>query len=270
MQQYEMPSETAGLHKLLYEAYKKKGAFEKALQAHELYTMITDSISNLETKKTILELEKKYNREQDAREIAVLKQSVLQEEARNRYYIIAALVALIVLLMVLVLFYLRRRSARFREELARKENEKLKATNDLRNKELVSKALQIANMNETVSNISDKIKEVTPSLNKMQREAIIAAIREFELSVPEQAWAEFETRFEQVHEDFYNQLKVDFPQLSPTEIKICSFLRLNLSTKEISALTNRGVGTIDNARSSIRRKLNLGQDDNLTTFLLNL
>ncbi|MCF8365988.1 MAG: LuxR C-terminal-related transcriptional regulator [Bacteroidales bacterium] len=58
------------------------------------------------------------------------------------------------------------------------------------------------------------------------------------------------------------------PELSPTEIKICSLIRLSMTSKDISILTNRSIRTVESTRSSIRKKLNLGSDTSLSGYLL--
>ena len=91
-----------------------------------------------------------------------------------------------------------------------------------------------------------------------------------ENGLPEELWDDFRLRFEKVNDEFHQSLLKLAPDLTPVEIKIASFLRLNLSSKEISKLTNRSAGTISNTRSSLRKKLNLEEEDNLVSFLISL
>jgi hypothetical protein len=84
-------------------------------------------------------------------------------------------------------------------------------------------------------------------------------------------WKEFECRFQQVHEQFYKTLTERFPDLTPSERRLCAFLKLNMTTKEISAMTRQNAKSIDVARTRLRKKLNLtGTDQNLITFLVTL
>jgi DNA-binding CsgD family transcriptional regulator len=70
-------------------------------------------------------------------------------------------------------------------------------------------------------------------------------------------WKEFEIRFNQVQHDFYSKLSSKFPDLSANEKRLCAFLKLNISTREISALTGQSQKSIDIARNRLRKKLNL-------------
>jgi DNA-binding CsgD family transcriptional regulator len=69
------------------------------------------------------------------------------------------------------------------------------------------------------------------------------------------------------HADFYSRLSKEFPELSPNEMKLCAFLKLNLSSKEISQITLKNEHSIKIARYRLRLRLGLSRKDNLVMFL---
>jgi DNA-binding CsgD family transcriptional regulator len=79
---------------------------------------------------------------------------------------------------------------------------------------------------------------------------------------------DFETRISTSNEDFYQKLLGTYPDMKPSELKLCSYLRLNLSTKELAEILNKSVRTIENTRFSIRKKMGLGPEDNLIGRLI--
>jgi DNA-binding CsgD family transcriptional regulator len=83
----------------------------------------------------------------------------------------------------------------------------------------------------------------------------------------ETSWKEFEYRFSKVHESFYETLDNKFPELTQTERKVCAMLKLNMSSKEIAAITMTHHESVDTTRSRIRKKLGLEKDENLSEFL---
>ena len=84
----------------------------------------------------------------------------------------------------------------------------------------------------------------------------------------DEIWEEFEVRFKQVYSTFYEKLRIDFPDLTPSELKLCALLRLNLSTKEICELSGQRPSSLDVARYRLRKKLGLSNSPvNLVTFL---
>ncbi|MCF8365970.1 MAG: tetratricopeptide repeat protein [Bacteroidales bacterium] len=265
---YKLPEADARLSAWMSEAFKQTGVYDSALYYFEKYEHINDSISGQKTKDKVLELEKKYQSERKAREIAELQKNVSEEKSRNKIFIIALVFVVVLSLFTGLLLIFRRRAAILKEKLTLQENMELKNTMELRNQELVSKALMVSNLNEHLGKINHLILQIKPSLNAEAVEKLEILVRDLEVSLPDQAWREFETRFDQVHQGFFNRLTAQFPELSPTELKISSLLRLNMSTKDIALLTNRSIGTVDNIRSSIRKKLKLDAEANLTCFLL--
>ncbi len=95
-------------------------------------------------------------------------------------------------------------------------------------------------------------------------------IRELQSFTDIDTWKEFELRFQEVHSDFYTKLNDSFPNLTNNEKKLCAFLRLNMTTKEISAITYQSITSITVARSRLRKKIGIDKDENLVSFLESL
>jgi tetratricopeptide (TPR) repeat protein/DNA-binding CsgD family transcriptional regulator len=269
LSRYNLPSMEATVSAWISKAFKGTGVYDSALYYFELYEHINDSISGIKTRETVLELEKKYQSERKAREIAELQQSVSAEKSRSRLFISALIFVAIMFVLTGFLLTYRRHVAILRAKLISSENETLRNTMELRNQELVSKALMVSNLNEQLEKINGHVQQIKTSLDPETTRKLDIMVKDLEITLPDHAWQEFETRFEMVHQGFFNRLLEQYPGLTPTELKICSLLRLNMSTKDIALLTNRSIGTVDNIRSSIRKKLNLDADANLTCFLLN-
>jgi tetratricopeptide (TPR) repeat protein/DNA-binding CsgD family transcriptional regulator len=83
----------------------------------------------------------------------------------------------------------------------------------------------------------------------------------------EQDWQTFERHFHQLHQGFIQRLAEACPALTPTELKICSLLKTNCSTKEIAGILCISRHTVDGHRAQVRRKLALSAEENLTAFL---
>jgi DNA-binding CsgD family transcriptional regulator len=81
-------------------------------------------------------------------------------------------------------------------------------------------------------------------------------------------WELFEIHLEQVHEDFLNRLREKHTDLSAKELKLSAYLRMNMSSKEISALMNISVRAVENNRYKLRKKLNLDGKDNLIDYIM--
>ncbi|HEY9123012.1 MAG TPA: response regulator [Bacteroidales bacterium] len=134
-------------------------------------------------------------------------------------------------------------------------------------KELVSTAMRLMQY----STMNNKLLEDLEILDKHTDEEGKKLIAEFKskynIKVYNSMWEEFETRFGQVYEDFYHRLVKLHPELTPNEKKLCALLKLNLSSKDIAALTLQDAKSVDMARYRLRKKLGLQQEDSLVEYL---
>lgn len=156
------------------------------------------------------------------------------------------------------------------QQIHKQEILQLQTELDFKNKELTTKAMFIIQKDEVITKAIERLNSITfsdlPDIKKQIRD-LSAELR---LNLNNNRWNEFEALFEKVHKNFYQRLKIQFAKLTPNEIKICAFIRLNLSTKDICALTNQSVKSIEVARTRLRKKLNLNTSENLTSFILNI
>jgi len=122
---------------------------------------------------------------------------------------------------------------------------------------------------ELLNKIKDEIvkvkeePEVDQQTKKIRR--IIKLIDE-QLEVNDD-WERFSLYFDKVNNDFLRILKDNFPLLTPTDLKLCAYLRLNISTKAIADLLNLSIRGVESSRYRLRKKLDLSNDVTLFDFL---
>jgi DNA-binding CsgD family transcriptional regulator len=80
----------------------------------------------------------------------------------------------------------------------------------------------------------------------------------------------FDVNFEKINYDFYEKLKSIDSSLTKNELRLCSFVKMNLTNKEIAPLLNISTRGVENARYKIRKKPNVQQDVNFTFYLNDL
>lgn len=140
---------------------------------------------------------------------------------------------------------------------------------ELKSKELFAETLK----NQSVANVKNEIKQNLELILKNKTIDALEIKEQIKILGKNDSSAildEFEARFNGVHAHFYQKLKEIAPDLTPHELRLSALIRLNISSKEIAALTNRTVGTVDNTRSIIRRKLGIDESQNLQDFILKL
>ena len=93
-------------------------------------------------------------------------------------------------------------------------------------------------------------------------------LNELKDELVEAVWIEFEKKVTNTHEIFFINLLNDHPDLSSSELKICALVRLNMSSKEMAAVMHQTPASIDVARSRLRKKLNMSNEENLLLKLM--
>ena len=162
-------------------------------------------------------------------------------------------------------------SRKSEEEINRLRNEKLQAEVEHKNRELASQTMNIITKNEFITSIKDNLSSI--SKKSKSREVIgelQKIMRDIERNIDvDSDWEHFQYHFDQVHGNFSHRLRSSYPGLSPQEVKLSTYLRLNLSTKEIAQLLNISVRGVEIGRYRLRKKLGLNREENLTDFMLN-
>ncbi|MDU8885888.1 LuxR C-terminal-related transcriptional regulator [Yeosuana sp. MJ-SS3] len=205
-----------------------------------------------------------------------------------------ALLYLIVILAVSILIFtlhkrkiskeqqlLEQRFQREQEEILKQKNienekkimqlktESLENEVKLKSKQLANTAMALVNKNESMLEIKNELLQNKDSFGNYW--SFKKLLKKVDNSIGHQdEWEVFEYNFNQVHEEFFNQLKSDYPHLTHKDLKICAYIKMNLLTKEIAPLMNISVRGVETHRYRLKRKLNLENDKSLTDFLRNI
>jgi len=133
---------------------------------------------------------------------------------------------------------------------------------------LTSYAIRLAEMNEFLLDTVAKL-QVSKSESPSILEIIDDVKNNFSAKIVSSAMKQFDEHFLNVHADFDKNLLKKHPDISPAEMKLASFLRLNLNTKEISAILHQTLDSVRVSRTRLRKKLSLDSETNLTSYLMN-
>ncbi|MCK5338203.1 MAG: tetratricopeptide repeat protein [Bacteroidales bacterium] len=275
-----LPSAVISLE-YLKQIYEGRKDFEKAFAYQAQFLAINDSLMNQEKLRAISQLEMQDKFDTRVRE-SQHRQEKTEAEQRKKEIIYLLITAASVLgILILVLIYFLQRSKMKRQMLeTRKNNLEVKGLEleninlerelEFRTKELTTNVMYMARTSEFITRISEKLLRSKMYFTQDNQEVINKVITELQSYIDQDTWAEFEIRFQQVHNDFYTKLNELHPDLTANEKKLCAFLRLNMTTKEISAITYQSVNSIIVARSRLRKKLGIDRDENLVSYLENL
>ena len=163
--------------------------------------------------------------------------------------------------------------AKKEKEILEKENQRiaeqnsmLKKTVEIKNKELVSRAMFLAEHVEKNNFLAKKLESFENFIDSNMIRELKNIVNNLKTS-DDSHWEEFQIRFNLVHQDFYSNIKKDFPDLTTGELKLAALIKLQLSSKEISILTNTTKAGIEVSRSRLRKKLQMDKKDNMFDFL---
>ncbi|MBT3209723.1 MAG: tetratricopeptide repeat protein [Bacteroidetes bacterium] len=252
----------------LSEVFEKTGVLDSSLHYFKKQAELEKQIEEKVNTENFNKLLVSYETEKKEREIEVLKFEKKNQNSVQNFLILSMAFLMVVLFFVIVNFWQRRKYLSQKRISAEKETENFKNRLEFRNKELTTNAIHLVNLNNLSQTIILKIKECLLHIDKTGAQKLKEIIKEIEFNIQQDAWNEFETRFEKVHNDFYVKLDKKHSGLTPTEIKTCAFLRLNMSSKEVALLTNKSVRTVEKLRANIRKKMRLNTETNLVNYLM--
>ena len=132
--------------------------------------------------------------------------------------------------------------------------------------------VEAAPTDELLQKISSEIVELKDSSGKRLTGEQLRRIQKVidDGMTDERDWNLFEDSFNEAHESFFKKLKAQHPDLVPNDLKLCAYLRMNMSSKEMASLLNISLRGVEIRRYRLRKKLNLMHDKNLVEFLMEL
>lgn len=196
--------------------------------------------------------------------------------------VVAFLVYFLIIIAGLVIFRRRiiartrqkesRESEEKERELIELRNEKLQAELSFKSNELASSTMSIIKKNEFLMNVKEMLNNQKMELGSRYPDKYYdKLVQKIDDNMTSQEdWKVFEANFDRAHEQFMKTLKDNYRDLTPSDLRLCAFLRMNLASKEIAPLLGISVRGVENHRYRLRKKLNLDADGNLTDFIIRL
>lgn len=203
-----------------------------------------------------------------------IKQAKENTVLQKRITLISVAALSVLLLLITYILLLSRKKEKMKKQLKEIENRELTLQNNqfqmelnLKNRELTSNTLIITEKNQTLKTLIHEI-ELLGKEGKLPHEeenALKKKIREHLDQRDE--WQYFKIHFENVNPNFFTKLKEKFPSLSANDLRLCAYIRIGMSTKEIAQMLSVLPDTVITTRYRMRKKMELEQDTSLEDFL---
>ncbi|MBQ3739334.1 MAG: tetratricopeptide repeat protein [Bacteroidales bacterium] len=213
---------------------------------------LTDTLFSRESRDKVIE--QQYQQQALTKEMEFRLQ---QMAARQKLFVTILVTILLVIAIVFVSGIIIRKRKR--------KTEQLSAELDLRNREITSKSIGRMQSNEILNDVIEKLNEME---RHPENNVLPGVIRDLKSLVSTETKKDFDIHFVQMNPDFYQKLLADYPKLTQNELRLCAFIKSNLSIKEIAALNGISADSVKTARKRLRKSLNLtGEDMSLLEFL---
>ena len=154
----------------------------------------------------------------------------------------------------------------------RLRNEKLRATMKFKEKELANSTMGIIQKNKFMALVKSDLQKINmDTSNPSVKSRIKTLVKRIDKDIDnEKQWKVFEVHFEQVHEEFLKRLQQSYPGLGPKDLKLCAYIRMNMSSKEIASLMNISIRGVEISRYRLRKKMELNRSANLSELLMKI
>jgi len=168
--------------------------------------------------------------------------------------------------------YLKKEAEANEKQIIKLQTEKLQAELKSKNRELASSAMSLVYKNELLQKLSEEMTKLKDGTGKKLEDDQLRKIQKVidEGMNDERDWNLFETSFNEAHGSFFKKLKTNHPDLVPNDLKLCAYLHMNMSSKEMASLLNISLRGVEIRRYRLRKKLNIPHDKNLAEFFMEL
>jgi hypothetical protein len=154
-------------------------------------------------------------------------------------------------------------------EIVALRNEKLETEVNFKNKELATTTMHLVQRGKLLGKIKEGLMLIKDADLVNKHEELIKVLKLInEAERSDLDWDHFAIHFDQVHSNFLTKLKTKFPDLSANDLKMCAYLKMNLSSKEIAQLLSITIRAVEVSRYRLRKKLNLPQTINLFDYII--
>lgn len=252
------PDITAEVLRYYADIYYNRGDYKLSSDYAFEYQRYSDSLNKKSNFENLLRLKFEYDYKQQ-------QAAVKSKQNRTVMIYIGVVVVLLFLLLLLWALYMRQRLKIKNIELG---SVRLELELEHRNKEIATKMLYLQQKNDLILDIAEKLTKSKYNFKSQNIPLIEEIVRTLTSSTKDSSWEEFEMRFENVHVDFFKRLNGIYPNLTLNEKRLCAYLRLNMTSKDIAVLTNTTASSVDQARFRLRKKFGINSSEvDLVSFI---
>lgn len=282
----ELAIRDKNLERLSSVVYELSGLFldmEQPDSAYHYLTEYNDMIHRLMNPKTA-NMYKSYTTmvmESSANKLKIAEQEVLLKNKQMIVVFVTALAIIIVFILLLVITMQKRKNIRQQAQLQEIENKKLseqllqeQKIQELQSEKIEDKLREVTSYSLLVAQKNDLLSQVLDLTKQMKNEPDDLAEAKVKIEKlvksnlhTDDYWNDFVLHFNQVNPRFFEQLQSAFPELTPNDLKLCAYIRIGMTAKQIAQMLNLSPDSVNKNRYRLRKKLGLEKEVNLDDFI---
>ncbi|WP_299886713.1 tetratricopeptide repeat protein [uncultured Lacinutrix sp.] len=255
----------------LSESYELLKNYKKAFEYRDLHFKLYDSINKQNNIEKINQLEIQYQTAKKEAALALQKEEIktLNEKSKSDSLTKTLYgIGMFSFLSIATLLYFAFKQRIKKNKIAREKQEEIyKQEIAFKKKELASQTLHLVQKSTFIQELKSNLEKIkqSPDLFKIEFKRLIMLLKKE--NAEDKDWQVFKTYFSEVHNNFDNKIKAIATDVSEKEIRLASFLRMNLSTKEIASMLNVLPDSVLKSKYRLKKKLQLEKEADLTEFL---
>ncbi len=259
------------IYKIKSKTYKKQNNYKDALTTYETYKKLQDSTFKRKNISKINELRVIHKTEQKEAEIALQQEEIktLNVQSKNDKLTKTLYgIGMFSFLTIAGLLYFGFKQRIKKNKIAREKQEEIyKQEIAFKKKELTSQTLHLVQKSTFIQELKENLEKIkkSPELFKVEFRRLVMLLKKE--SAEDKDWEVFKSYFSEVHNNFDNKIKAIAEDITEKEIRLASFLRMNLSTKEIASMLNVLPDSVLKSKYRLKKKLALDKTYDLTQFL---
>jgi len=262
--------------KNMSEAYTSLGFDKKANESLRLYQLLNDSLQRRENRETLQEMRVRYETDQQNQRI----NNLIQQQEIDRYrMLVIGFIALIISLILILYFRFRALRSNTKRVLAevhlrnaQLESNSLKSELEFKKRDMANAALHLVRQYDFLESLKEQINEMskTTSGSEGSKYLYLLSKKITQAQSFEKERKEFQQHVEIANDAFFRKLNDRYPNLTENEKRLCGFLRLDLSSKEVAVLMNISPSSVDMNRHRLRKKIGLETGNSLIDMIKSL
>ncbi len=243
-EEYNLPYFKNNIGSSLSKIYAMNNDFKKAFAYQSIHKQLNDSILSINNSGGLTLLEFQYEQEKEE-----IEQNLLyfkkQKKIKSIVWVISVFILIVTATTISFIIY---QKSKIRESNLNKENIKIEALRleeqlEFKNKEIVVIMMNLFERNELINKVVNNLTSILPDIKRTNYSGIENVITDLKGNYYENILKEFECRFQKVHINFFKNISQDYPNLTGNDLKLCAFLKMNMSTKDIASLTHQTLNT---------------------------